>query len=336
MVAYASALSGSTWLELDGQDAGGLHSVEGGEPYAAVVRQPVPTPTSVAGKHLGAISYSDIAIECDLVPSGPLLSWINATLGRSSPLHSGVIVELDHSDKEISRLAFTDAVIREIEFPAVDAEGKQPAYLTVRFASQSTQRHKGSNAFQSKASGTGASMSTRAAPISAFRLTVNGLSTTQVSTVGPLVVCQELQTSVAADGTVRLAPASVEIPDLVVTLREADDWYAWRDAFMVQGTGVERTGTLEYLKRDLHTVLAQIDFTGLGIHSLVTERSDEGLHKSARRVRASMYCENLSYSPAAGASHSAAAGAALPSRVEVITPLAGLRSFARPQLASPS
>lgn len=333
MVAYASALSGSTWLELDGQDAGALHSVEGGEPYAEVVREPVPTPTSVARKHLGAVSYSDIAIECDLGPGGPLLSWITATLGRSSPLHSGVIVELDHSGKEISRLVFSDAVIREIEFPAVDAEGKEPAYLTVRIASQRTQRHKGSNA---KASGTGASMSTRAAPISAFRLAVDGLSTTQVSTVGPLVVRQVLQTSVAADGTVRLAPSSVDIPDLVVTLREADDWYAWRDAFMVQGTGAEREGTLEYLKRDLHAVLAQIDFTGLGIHSLVAERSDEGAHKGTRRVRASMYCENLSYSAAAGASHSAAAGAALPSRVEVIAPLAGLRSFTRPQLASPS
>ena len=333
MVAYASALSGSTWIELDGQDAGALHSVEGGEPYAQVVREPVPNPTDVAGKHLGAIGYSDIAIECDLVPSGPLLSWINATLGRSSSLHSGVIVELDRHDREISRLAFSDAVIREIEFPAVDAGGKQPAYLTVRFASQWTQRHKGS---QSTVLRTGVSMSTRAAPISAFRLTVNGLGTTQVSTVGPLVVRQELQSSVAADGTVRLAPASVDISDLVVTLSEADDWYAWRDAFMVQGTGAERIGTLEYLKRDLHGVLAQIDFTGLGLHSLVAERSDEDAHKGARRVQASMYCENLSYRPAAGASHSAAAEAALPSRVEVITPLAGRRSFARPEFASPS
>jgi hypothetical protein len=113
-----------------------------------------------------------------------------------------------------------------------------------------------------------------------------------------------------------------------VTLREAADWYAWRDAFIVAGTGAERTGTLEYLAQDLKQVLARIEFSGLGIHSLVAERA-EGDAAGPRRIRVSMYCESLSYgSPVAASSTSStsiADGPTPPSRVDVIAPLASRR-----------
>ena len=69
-------------LELDGQDAGPLGSVEGGEPYAEVVQEAGTTPGAVVGKHLGAVHFADITIECSLTPGAPLANWIAATLGR--------------------------------------------------------------------------------------------------------------------------------------------------------------------------------------------------------------------------------------------------------------
>lgn len=183
---------------------------------------------------------------------------------------------------------------------------------------------------------------------SAFRLTVSGLTTTYVTRVEPLGVRLEAPASVGAMNEPGPAPASLVLPDLVVTLRESNDWYAWRDAFIVDRMGAERTGRLEYLAADLRSVLARLDFTGLGLHSLVAERSPAG-EKAGGRMRAAMYCEHLSYSPTASAAPAttdqappppppppptaapARAGLrpAVPSRVDVIASLAERVAAAR-------
>jgi hypothetical protein len=322
-------------LELDGQDAGPLRSIEGGEPYAEVLEEAAAIPGAAAGKHIGPPHYSDIVIECGLVPSAPIANWITGTLGRTAPRHDGAIVEIDRDFKEVSRLAFRNAIIREIEFPALDSADSRPAYLTLRLAPESTRRQGGSGARQPIGTSPMGARA-RAPRTSDFQLKVDGL-TGSLSKVAPLVVKQVLAESVGEERFGGLAPAGLEIPDLVVTLRESADWYAWRDAFMVDGTGSERSGTLEYLAQDLKNVVGRIEFSGLGIHSLVAERAEEGV-AGVRRVRASMYCENLSYGPPAAVSTSASAPSepTPPSRVDVITPLAARRPFALPELARPA
>ena len=306
-------------LELDGQDAGLLRSVEGGEPYGTVIED-VPTGQgAVVGKRLGTVHYTDITIECTLTPSVPLASWIGATLGGSAAMRNGAIVELD-DDKEASRLTFQHAFIREIAFPALDAADKQTTHLTLRIAPELIRRQAGSGAPQpSRDDG---SARTKSHVASAFKLKVDGLVSSSVSSIGPLVVRQVREESPIGELRPALAPMRLEIPDLVVTLREAEDWYAWRDAFIIDGRGPERTGTLEYLATDLTTALARIEFIGLGIHSLVTQRLDERT-EGLRRIRASMYCENLSYHgpPATVASTSGEARLVRPSRVDVTPPL---------------
>ena len=273
---------------------------------------------AVVGKRLGTVHYTDITIECSLTPSVPLARWIGATLGGSAALRNGAIVELD-DDKEASRLTFQHAFIREIAFPALDAGDKEQIYLTLRIAPELIRRQAGSGA---PSPGDASARPKNHVP-GAFKLKVDGLVSSSVSSIGPLVVRQVREESPVDELRSPLAaPMRLEIPDLVVTLREAEDWYAWRDAFIIDRTGPERTGTLEYLATDLTTALARIEFIGLGIHSLVTQRLDERT-EGLRRIRASMYCENLSYHgpPAAVASTSGEARLVRPSRVDVTPPL---------------
>jgi hypothetical protein len=329
-VATTTYVTSVNRLEVDGQDAGLVRSVEGGAPYGEVVKEVATTPGAAVGKRLGAVHYADIAVECSLSPSAPLANWIAATLGGSAPRHDGAIIEVDQAYSEVSRLAFHNALIREIEFPALDATDTQQAYLTLRIAPESTRRQPGSGARQAIASPMGARATVQRT--SDFQLNVDGLTGSVVSKVDPLVVRQLLTEPLAEDRIPRLTPAGLEIPDLVVTLREAADWYAWRDAFMVDGTGAERGGTLEYVTQDMRTVRARIAFSGLGIHSLVAERIEEGA-AGPRRLRAAMYCENLSYGPPVAAPTTSTEEPAAPSRVEVIAPLASRRPFALTQLA---
>src|SRR5512144_66177 len=111
-------------LEIDGSDAGPLRSVEGGDPYGEVV--PVDLRGGVTGKRIAAVDFSDIVIERGLSPGGPLGDWIRATLTQPFVRHGGAIVEYDRDFKEASRLRFQGAIIREIEFPALDAAGREP------------------------------------------------------------------------------------------------------------------------------------------------------------------------------------------------------------------
>ena len=282
-------------LELDGKDAEPLRSVEGGEPYGDVVQAAVGA-GNVIRKRIGALHYADISIELGLIPSGPVANWIGATLGRSLPRHSGAVVEHDDNYREISRLTFEHAAIHEVEFPALDAAQQEPAYLTIRLAPDQTLRQAGSGAQQSKDPNmVRGATKTKPPRRCDFRLTIDGLDATRVSAVGPLVVRQVIREPMLGEQRVYGTPA-LEIPDLVVTLPEAADWYAWRDAFIVGATGPERNGKLEYLSPDRKDVLAWIEFSGLGIHSLVRERSEEGV-QGLRQARASMYCGNLSYGP---------------------------------------
>lgn len=262
-------------LEIEGQDAGPLRSAEGGEPYGEVVEVAYPGPHATVDKHIGAVHYADITVECAPSPSAPLMSWISAMLGGGAPARAGAIVGRS------SRLEFTNTAIREIEFPALDASSRQSdANLTVRLAPESTQR----------VAGTGQSTTYTAIqrfPPSAFRLRIGTLGS-NVGQVDALVV--------------RQTPAGLGVSDLVVTLPEDDDWYAWRDAFLGPfgpNYGAEMTGTLEYLSQSGTTTLAKIDFTGLGIHSLVAESAGGTPSYGPPRMRVSMYCESLHYSVSA-------------------------------------
>jgi hypothetical protein len=321
-------------LELDGKDAGPLRSVEGGEPFGEVVQAAVGA-GNVIRKRIAALRYADISIECGLIPSGPVANLISATLGRSFHRHSGAVVEHDDNYRETSRLAFEDATIHEVEFPALHASQQEPAYLTIRLAPDRTERQTGSGAQQPKDPDMIRGARTKPPRRCDFRLQIDGLDATRVSAVSPLVVRQVIAERMPGEQRVYDTPA-LEIPDLVVTLAEAADWYAWRDAFLVGATGPERTGKLEYLSPDRKDALAWIEFSGLGIHSLVRERSEEGA-QGIRQVRASMYCGNLSYGPVVAPSPAAAAPDASwerltpPSRVDVTVPLAREGVLARPE-----
>ena len=319
-------VTGHIRLELDGQDAGMLRSVEGGDPFAEVVEEPAVSSGAVIGKHLGVVRTADIVIECSMTPSPRVASWIDATLGRSFPVHDGAIVEFDLDHKEKSRLTFSSAFLREIEFPALDAAGKQEAYLKLRLAPELARRRPGSGAPLSIRDDT-SSKNAKSQSVSNFRLKVDGLAGSSVSRVEPLVVRQVLEESLGEHRPV--SGPRLEIPDLVVTMHESADWFAWRDDFMINRNQTERNGTLEHLSQDLGAVLSRIELSGLGIHSLVMERTD-ARSEATRRVLSSMYCEKLSYVlPAAVSAGSTGEPITPQSRVEVIAPLTGRRSFER-------
>ena len=153
-------------------------------------------------------------------------------LGGLAPVHAGAVVPEQPYTKQ-ARLEFTNAVIREVEFPGLNAAARQPVYMTVRVAPGLTRRVSGSQ--PSSVGAVGSSLYS-----SDFTLKIPGLDCSHVAEIGPVVVSQ--------------TPNGLDVADLVVTLPEDEDWYDWRDdllgaTHLGYASPFRKTGTLEYISR---------------------------------------------------------------------------------------
>jgi len=286
-------------LELDGAQAGWLTSVSGGDAEGEVVHEPV-GPDAVVRKHLGSVRYTDIELAAGAGMEKAFFDWVAATLTQRFTRKDGTVVSVDSASKEVARLSFFNAIVREITFPALDAASKEAAQLTVRVSPEFARRSKGSGA---KVTAPSAGKRQKTWLPSNFRLKIDSVDCKNVSKIQAITVEQKAEQSQV--GEMRDAekdPAHAEIGDLVVTVAESHsaDFVGWHDDFVIKGNngaGAEKTGTLEFLAPDLKEVLFTLEFKGLGIFKLERE-APAGTGETIRMLRASIYCEELVFTPA--------------------------------------
>ena len=290
-------------LEVAGRAAGTVLDARGGEALGEVV-ETVEADGTVS-KHLGALRWSDLTLELapDLDPA--LLDWLRSTLDRTYARKAGAVLVASFDGHVIRRTEFDAALMSEVRFPALDAASTEAARLIVKLAPEITRRSPGSG---SVANPTGKRSKTWLA--SNFRLQIDGLDCSQVSKIDAITV----RTVLAANPVGELreyekAPVRLECSDLVVTLGEAvaETFLEWHERFVVQGRSekaAEKSGQLELLDPTLQGgVLPPLELRGLGIHSLVSGRTSQGM----RTVTASMYCHSVAFPAPPPAAESLAA-----------------------------
>jgi T4-like virus tail tube protein gp19 len=305
--------AGKYALELEGNPAGYLHSAEGGLAMADVVEEKL-GPDQLIRKHIAGVKYSDIELACGAGMSRAFYDWIADTFDHRSSRKAGEIVTAGYDFKERSRLGFFHALISEVAFPQLDAASKDIAKLTVKLAPEYT-REAPPGGGTVKGGETGKGDQKKWLPAN-FRLTIDGLDCTKVNKIESLVVKQVIVEQ--PFGEVRdyeRAPAHLEVSDLVVTLAEssAKSFRDWHDDFVVKGqagAANEKKGKLELLSQNLKDVLFELSFSGLGIFKLTPENV-EAQSENIRRVKASMYCEEIKFASRIGA---AALSATAPTR----------------------
>ena len=109
---------------------------------------------------------------------------------------------------------------------------------------------------------------------------------------------RQLIDQLGADFLEEREPASLEVPNLVVTFSEAiaDPWYKWHEDFVIKGLNgddKEKGGSLVYLTPDMKELFT-ITFKHLGIFKLTPEKVEAG-SENIRRVKAEMYCEEMTF-----------------------------------------
>ena len=277
-------------LELDGKIAGALLSAAGGYATADVVSQKAADGT--VRKRLGNVRYADIDIACGSGTATQLIGWLTETLDGKYRRRNGALLTLDLNNTIVERLEFTNALLTEVGFPALDAASKNTVQLTARLALEHTRRLDGQGKLGSadKAQKWGAAN---------FRVAIDGLECKRVMKIEPLVVgLNVVRADVREERIVEKQPIGVETPDLVVTLplSDAKTFVAWHEDFVINGNcseANEKTGTLELLSPTM-TVLFTIAFKGLGIYELVPAAVTAA--DTVAKIAVSMYCQEIAIS----------------------------------------
>jgi hypothetical protein len=291
-IGHGTIGSGRAALELDGVDAGWLASVSGGDAEGVVVSE---TGTDgVIRKHIGGVRYTDIELSVNVPLRPPLSDWVAGTIGQKRVGRNGAIRFVDADLREIARLDFSNALIREVTFQPLDAASKEPARVTMKLAPESTRRLKGTG----QPIMPSVPVQRPIARASNFRLSIEGLDCKRVASIGPITIKQQIVETGAGGGRVRLEPGgSLDIGELAVAVAgDSPDFIAWHNEFVVVGSpsASEKTGTLELLAPDLKTAVSRLTFAGLGIFNL---QHETGEAERLPRLRASMYCEEVGLAP---------------------------------------
>jgi len=282
-------------LELEGQSAGFLTTVEGGEPFAPVVNEAVGE-SGVVRKHIGPVGFAPIRMSFGAGMSEALYKWMADVLNHNGSAKNGAIVFCDYNFKERWRLIFDNALITEIAFPALDAGSKDDAHFTLTLQPKATRINKAS--IGSSVPGFGGKKQQHFSSAN-FRLKIAGLEAAcvKVNRIDSIIVKQSTTQSESG-----VTSEALTIPNVVFTLGEAqaEDFYNWFEDFVIKGNSAqenERTGTLEFLEPSLKTAFFTLTLSNLGILRIQKERIVGEVDVIAR-VRVELYCEEMAFNSA--------------------------------------
>lgn len=285
-------------LELEGSAVGWLNSVSGGTPYADVT-QDHESSDPYLRKHLAGVKYEDITITTGADMSAAFYDWLKDALDGKAQRKNGAIVAVDYNGHVTQRLAFTDAVVTEVDLPALDASSKDAAKLTVKITPETTRRASVKNETVIVPT-----TSQKQWLASNFRLSIDGLdnATSRVNKIEAIVVKQKMIKDQNHSHEAISEVGPIDASNLTFTLPDSDAGaiYDWVDDFIVQGdnsSDAEKDGTLEFLAPDMKTVLFQFKLGHLGIFRLSAGEAETSSN-AIRQATASMYVEEITLSQA--------------------------------------
>jgi phage tail-like protein len=302
-------VGGNFALSLDGgKNIGMLKAAQGGQIYGEPVAEPSGGAT-YQKKHIGNVKYADITMQMGIGMPTAFYQWIADSWNNGATRKNGAIILADQNFNAIRELDFTQALISEVGFPALDASSKDAAYMTLKLAPQSTVNGKPRGTLSS-IGGT----KQKAWLVSNFRLQLGSLDTQGVSKIDSFTIKQSMAQPSTDVGDVseldpvlvvsvpayNVDPGVVDFPNLRVTLTEASaaTWMAWYEDFIRNGNNsddYEKNGSISFLEPSNKTELGRIDLFNVGIFNLTDERPFDPAADQIRRFVAELYVERMQF-----------------------------------------
>jgi hypothetical protein len=298
-------------LELDDKKpVGFVEALDGGHFKSDALKSPLGgRPGQTGGDFLvmqypGRPKYEQVTIGVGASMTKPFWNWVAATLDRKPERRTGALVMYDFNNKERQRRTFKEALISEVQFPALDANSKNPARMQIKIDPEILEYTDGdrSSLQYQHANEQWRKQKMWQSSNFAMRLERFGDAKLNLSKVDAFTVKQGVMTdAVGAERAVRKVPGKLELPNLTVTFSEADakQWMDWYKKAVVDGDYEHTTGSLIYFATDNTTEIMRVEFEGLCILNLDIEKY-EARKESISRVKAVMSMEGLTLKPGSG------------------------------------
>jgi hypothetical protein len=240
-------------LHLNGQLVGSLSSVEGGH------------------------ASHEILMELGGGMSRDFYEWIKHAMAQRPVRMDGTITPSHFNPDNKRILSFSQALITEIGFPALDGASKDAAKMTIKFSP---------TRFELNDSSENPKIPVTFPKIQKlwftnnFRLRIDGLEEAckHVTHIDPIIIILK----------------RVGKTNLVITLPigYSKSFYDWHEATTMGKPTSTKNGTLDYLSPDMQSVLHTLTFHNLGINRLSLEKFTAG---GTHPVQVKMYSESVSF-----------------------------------------
>lgn len=238
-------------------------------------------------KEPGPVKYEEATLRVPIGAPKGLWDWANQFAGPKGAAPKQVVLSaFDANYTEKSRRILSNTAVSAVELPACDGASKEPAYAAIKLMPGAVREE--ASAAGTKAAATPANDNTKVWLAANFRLTIDGIDTTRVAKIDPIVIKRTAGGPDYANLKISIAEAS------------ADSWKRWA-AQTLPGSGAaadaklkpERNGKLELLSPTQQVVLT-VNFEGLGVVQLANDMAESNADQ-IKRVTAELYVEKITF-----------------------------------------
>jgi phage tail-like protein len=287
-------------LELDNnQQVGLFRSIEGGS-----IKADVMTYQNGANydrwRQLGKPKFEDIKIQTGMSMSEPFYAWISNFFTGVPDRKNGAIVAADFNYQERARREFKEAMIKELTFPKLDGQDKNPAYMTVALSVEEIVFLPGKGTKLSDAVGT-ENQKLWASCNFSFNLDGFEAACKRVSKVDSFTIKQNiLEYHMGSQRAPIKAPSQIEFPQITFYVPEVD-----ADPFLkrfkergVDGAlrgGAQKAGELIVFDADeAKNELFSLQFYGADIANVQPDKADAS-SEEIKQVKIDLYTERMEF-----------------------------------------
>jgi phage tail-like protein len=294
-------VTGRFELELDGIEVGVLHSVDGGNFKSEVIGEKVGGDAGVA-RHPGRQKFEEITFQCGLSMAPPFWKWVRESLRHAPSRRSGDIVALDFNSCERIRRRFEDALISEVQFPALDAKSKEPRRMTIKIAPERMKYLELNQGTSQRPVSLDARPQKQATPEN-FLFTIDGIERSVCQRIQKVEAFSVKQTIIddPCGGLLytRKEAGRIEFPTVSLSIAEsfAMPFIKWFEGFVGRGENThdhERNGSIQYYDPAFKRVLGTVTLKGLGITGITFDKHD-GHGDGLRSAKVDLYVEELDF-----------------------------------------
>lgn len=288
-------------LELDGKhDVGLFRSVEGGG-----VKADVMTYQNGANydrwRSLGKPKFEDLKLQVGMAMSKPFYDWIEGFFRGDAERKNGAIIAADFYYFERARREFSNAMIKELTFPKLDAEDKQAAYMTIALAVEELVFKKGAEG--KRLQQTAGTEQQKLWTARNFRFSLDGFEQAckRVTKIDAFTIKQNvLEYHSGGHRAPIKCPSQIDFPTLSFYVPESDaqpflDHFARRAiAGEVRGHGTQRSGMIQTFDNE-QGLLFTLEFFEADICNVQPDRSDAG-SENIKQVKIDLFTERMAFS----------------------------------------